>query len=513
MSVSDPVVTAPARRSRSILELSCDEARSFFLKQESYCIIDLPPYFHFNELLSGISEVLEDKALSGLQNQKPRDCENVNHLILHNKDGRHAWRPLQLIHPVLYVSLVNQITTTDHWALICSWFAGFAKNRKIKCLSLPVESLTEEVDKAEQITHWWQQVEQISVELALEYEFIIHTDITDCYGSIYTHSISWALHTKPEAKKKENRHDQSLLGNIIDNHIQDMRHGQTNGIPQGAVLMDFIAEMVLGYADSELTEKIARQNIEDYCVLRYRDDYRIFVNSSQDGERILKCLTEVIMDLGLKLNPAKTRISNQVICSSLKDDKRSWTCWRQGDKNLQKHLLIIHNHSSEYPNAGSLAVALGAYHKRILRLEKYDQAMPLISIVVDIAYHNPRTYPICAAILSKLINLLETKDERQSVVEKIKKKFSQIPNTGHMLLWLQRISLLFAPTMDFDEPLCHLVRGASEQIWNSSWISSGNLQNAIDAKKIIDQQVLEKLDAIISAEEVALFVAKAEYAS
>ena len=86
-------------------------------------------------------------------------------------------------------------------------------------------------------------------------------------------------------------------------------------------------------------------------------------------------------------------------------------------------MLIIHNHSIEFPNAGSLATALEAYHKRILHLEKCDQAMPLISIVVDIAYHNSRTYPICAAILSKLISFLETTDKRQSVVEKTKRKF------------------------------------------------------------------------------------------
>src|SRR3989338_5437350 len=260
MSVLDPVVTALTRRSRSILELSCDEARSFFLKQESYCTIDLPPYFHFNELLSGIGKALEGKVLSDLQSQNPRDLENVNHLILNNKDGRHAWRPLQLIHPALYVSLVNRITAKEHWELILGRFAEFAKNKKIKCMSFPVESFTDEEDKAEQITHWWKHVEQESVKLALDYEFIVHTDITDCNGSIYTHSISWALHTKPEAKKKENRHEENLIGNIIDHHIQWMSNGQTNGIPQGAVLMDFIAEMVLGYADIELSRKIDHED-------------------------------------------------------------------------------------------------------------------------------------------------------------------------------------------------------------------------------------------------------------
>jgi len=73
-------------------------------------------------------------------------------------------------------------------------------------------------------------------------------------GSIYTHSIVWALHKKDIAKN--NKKNQSLIGNIIDAHFQDMSHGQTNGIPQGGVLMDFVVEMVLGYADLKLLEKI-----------------------------------------------------------------------------------------------------------------------------------------------------------------------------------------------------------------------------------------------------------------
>ena len=48
------------------------------------------------------------------------------------------------------------------------------------------------------------------------------------------------------------------------------------GIPQGSVLMDFIAEMILGYADKELSKKIEDNQISNYQILRYRDDYRIF---------------------------------------------------------------------------------------------------------------------------------------------------------------------------------------------------------------------------------------------
>jgi len=192
---------------------------------------------------------------------------------------KYAWRPFQLIHPALYVSLVHEITKEENWQTILHRFSEFPANRNIQCLSLPVVSLSGETDKAELVSHWRYTVEQRSIELSLEYDYLIETDITDCYGAIYTHSIAWSLHSKGYAKA--NQRNSSLLGNVIDKHIRDMRHGQTNGIPQGSALMDFIAEMVLGFADKELSEKIENSPIKDYCILRYRDDYRVFVNNLQ----------------------------------------------------------------------------------------------------------------------------------------------------------------------------------------------------------------------------------------
>ena len=57
--------------------------------------------------------------------------------------------------------------------------------------------------------------------------------------------------------------------------------------------MDFIAEIVLGYIDRILGVTLQRQGIVDYKILRYRDDYRIFVNNSNDGEMVLKLLSEI----------------------------------------------------------------------------------------------------------------------------------------------------------------------------------------------------------------------------
>ncbi|MGI9256496.1 MAG: RNA-directed DNA polymerase, partial [Salinispira sp.] len=331
----------PKERNKNIIELCCTEACDFLLKAESYCSIELPPYFVFGELISRVHDELDGKSFSDLIT-KPSEHDDVNYTILNNKDGKYAWRPCQLIHPVLYVSLVHQITKPDNWQLIIDRFTQFDENKNIRCLSLPIVSQSDEKDKAEQVSNWWYGVEQRSIELALEFDCLLKTDITDCYGAIYSHSIAWALHTKTEAKKK--RHDNTLIGNQIDKNIRDMRNGQTNGIPQGSVLMDFIAEMVLGYADLKLTEKIqTKKSITDYMILRYRDDYRVFVNNPRDGEQIIKLLTEVIFSLGLKLNPSKTEASNDVIRASIKTDKVQWLSRKNSVKNLQKQLLIIHN--------------------------------------------------------------------------------------------------------------------------------------------------------------------------
>lgn len=306
---------SPAHPSRrSLLDLTRDEARSFLLKPESYCSLDLPGYIGFADLIDGIQKVLHGKRLANLRQSNPREHDDVNYTILHNKDGRYAWRPYQLIHPALYVSLVHAITEQASWQLICARFQRFAANDQIRCLSVPVASSSDQKDRAEQVSHWVHEVEQRSIEMSLDYDYLIETDITDCYGAIYTHSIAWALHTKLEAKQK--RQDPSLIGNVIDWHIQDMRHGQTNGISQGSALMDFVAEMVLGFADLELSERLQAEGISDYRILRYRDDYRVFVNSPRDGEAIVKSITEVTTGLGLRLSPTKTKASSDVVRAS-----------------------------------------------------------------------------------------------------------------------------------------------------------------------------------------------------
>ncbi len=493
------------KRGKSVLEMSAKEARAFFLKPGSYCNIEFPPYVRFNKLLTAVSKSIGDKKLSEMRNkQDPCDLDDVNYSLLTNKDGRHAWRPFQLIHPALYVSLVSSITQPDNWQFILERFAKYQALPNSQCISIPISASTVRKDGAEQVLQWWESIEQKSIELALDYNYVLHADLTDCYGAIYTHSIAWALHGKPASKKeKKNR---SLLGNVIDEHIRQMRYGQTNGIPQGSTLMDFIAEMVLGYVDELLAEQVESiDNLGVYKILRYRDDYRIFVDSPLTGEIILKSLTEVLIPLGLRINTTKTTRSIPVISNSLKKDKLAWMQSRQTDPDLQKHLLLIHAHAVEYPNAGSLLRPLLQYYDLLSKNKsKISNPVSLVSIATDIAHGSPRTFPKCVAIISRILYKFNNDSDRIELVEKIHKKLSQLPNTGLLEIWLQRISYGYDDGIQFGERVCHLVAGDKKSLWNSSWIDSKPLLAALGVD-IIDRRKLKSIKPVVAKSEIDLF--------
>jgi hypothetical protein len=216
-------------------------------------------------------------------------------------------------------------------------------------------------------------------------------------------------------------------------------------------------------------------------------------------------LTEVLIDLGLKLNASKTTNAQAVIGSALKVDKREWMRRRQGDRNIQKHLLLIHFHGTDFPNAGSLLVALDEFYKRLVPLRSVPNPMQLVSIAVDIGYSSPRCFPACAAIVSKLLSLLPSKKEKLDAVDRIRKKLKQLPNNGHLEVWLQRISYHFNPKITYDERLCSLVEGKKVDLWNNSWITATKLREAADPSDVVNSKRLKTLLPIVRRAEFVVF--------
>ncbi|MGX2971547.1 RNA-directed DNA polymerase [Helicobacter sp. T3_23-1059] len=513
---------------KNILRLDPKEARDFFLEEESYCNFNLPPYIKFEPLLKAIDDKIEENqnlTFRSVIDNEPNNFDNVNYKLFNNKNGKYDWRPFELINPFIYVYLVREITTKENWEFVQKNFKKLSKNSCVKCHSIPIQSQSKKSNKAEQITEWWEKVEQESIKYSLEFDYLFDTDITNFYPSIYTHSIAWALHTKNTAKT--NRDNNNLLGNKIDKYIMAMSYGQTNGIPQGSVLMDFIAEMLLVYIDSELSKKLNGLK-RDFRIMRYRDDYKIFVNNPQIADFILKNLSIILAEMGLKLNPSKTIASQNVIQDSIKKDKVEWLFVESSlreQTTLQKQLIIFHRFALNHQNSGTLnkilQTLLNDLHEsksqnkknttnKLFKTRLGKDNGVLIAILVNIASLNPKIYPVAMSILGFLLDKVKSKTFIKNTIQKLKK----INNNAYMQIWLQRAIIKLNIKADFDEHICNEVDTISSlpknkkyeiKLWNLDWLNCNALKSLIKQYPIINEAEIEKLDKYTQPNEVNLF--------
>lgn len=488
-----------------IIELPSADARFHFLKGSSYFNGDFPKYISFEPILQDVAAVLGGADYSGFTCAKPYELPAVDYSFTANKDGRLGWRPLELIHPALYVSLVNKLTEEANWTTVQERMATF-KGGVVECCSAPLVSDDLQTDLAFQIKGWWQEVEQRSLAYSLDHTHLLHTDVADCYGTLYTHSIPWALHGIEVAK--ENKKNASLLGNVVDSHIRAGRYGQTNGIPQGSVLMDFIAEIVLGYVDSMITEELG--NPSDVKVLRYRDDYRIFSDTQERGESVLKTVSDKLRLVGMRLGVSKTIACSNVIEGSVKPDKLAGIELKDlgsaNAKTIQKQLLRLHAFGRRYPNSGALKRLVSEFHSVVSEQNDCPDDLEVqVAIATDIAFSSPPTIPAVAGILSHLISLAPS-GEKSVLWGKVRSKMARVPYNGYLEVWLQRVIKPKALGISFesDEPLCKIVNGDELSLWDCTWISSNALKEAINVKKIVVSDPSHATE-VVQPEEVELF--------
>lgn len=497
---------------RSVLEFNYKEARKFFLKSESYFNVELPEYIDIGQLVRSFFYHTLNGAFSLDAIRMPEidicNQHELNYAFFTNKDGHYEWRKFQFIHPVLYLALVDTITKPEAWSLILHRFNLYQRNPNIKAIGIPVED-SKNKDKGGQIHTWWEKIEQETLKLSLQYSYVLQTDITNCYPSIYTHSFAWALYGKEFVKRFVSDSDKYKVGNTIDKHIRAMQHNQTNGIPQGSVLMDFLAEILLGYIDNRISRALDKEKIKNYYILRYRDDYKIFTNDPLLGERILLLLNQILAEFGFKLNSKKTSSSNSIISSSIKEDKLAWLGYNKSFLSYQGELLNLHTFAIKHPNSGRLIPALEDIYNTIGSAENkktIHDPMVIIAILVDIMIRNPRIYPICSAVISKMIFHYVPENKKMELLSQIYDKFGRVVNNAYLELWFQRIVIPLGldENYHYEHRLCQIIQKGSGDLWNNQWIKTQYLPSLSTNLWLLESKK-KAISPVINPQEFKVF--------
>lgn len=138
----------------------------------------------------------------------------------------------------------------------------------------------------------------IYLEYSFGKKFRVYTDITNCYPSIYTHAIPWALVGVKESK--DNKTNKAKWYNNIDYCQRMMKRGETYGIAIGPASSNLVSELILARIDELLGKK--------YSYYRHIDDYTCYCSTYEEGQRFLKDLRQQLKAYGLALNIKKTEV-------------------------------------------------------------------------------------------------------------------------------------------------------------------------------------------------------------
>lgn len=130
-------------------------------------------------------------------------------------------------------------------------------------------------------------------------------DVSKCFDSIYTHTLTWAVKDMPTSKK----HTGSIsFGSNFDALMQKMNYNETNGICIGPEISRIFAETILQRVDLNVIEISQKMNLKlgvDFTCIRYVDDIKIFARSEGIAEKIYSIFEECLREFKLHLNDQK----------------------------------------------------------------------------------------------------------------------------------------------------------------------------------------------------------------
>lgn len=137
--------------------------------------------------------------------------------------------------------------------------------------------------------------------------YLVKADIAKCFDSIYTHSVAWAVHGHDLVKANVGASKKSF-GGEFDNLMQRLNHNETSGILIGSEVSRIFAELILQSVDVEVESRLRESSLtpeKDYKILRYVDDYFIFLSDDSSKQVVLDTLERSLRRYKLHLNPAK----------------------------------------------------------------------------------------------------------------------------------------------------------------------------------------------------------------
>ncbi|MFA9189165.1 RNA-directed DNA polymerase [Flavobacterium magnesitis] len=210
--------------------------------------------------------------------------------------NNNAPRLLSIPHPAPYFNLCYEIR--QNWQVISNSFGSYDDYRNTSMIIPKPNNLNRRL--VTMLSYDRIKDEKFLIlDKSFKAKYFVHADITNCYPSIYSHSVPWALVGKIESKINAQKQDEWY--NKLDKAIRNVQRNETVGIPIGPDTSSIICEIILSQIDKKLSK---------YKYFRFIDDYKCYCSSKNEADNFIRDLSKELESYNLRLNQKKTIISN-----------------------------------------------------------------------------------------------------------------------------------------------------------------------------------------------------------
>ncbi|EPN22407.1 antiviral reverse transcriptase Drt4 [Pseudomonas syringae] len=251
-----------------------------------------------------------------------------------------------------------------------------------------------------------------TLEISFGASFRAHADVANCFGSIYTHSLEWAVQGYEKAKERLQERGEKHWSSTLDIMLRNAKRNETSGLPVGPSSSSIAVEIVLAAVDRELAGK--------FRFVRYIDDYTAYCETHIQAQEFIRALSIALSRYRLTLNLSKTKITElpEPLVDSWVTKLANATPWRtdsNGALTLFTHEAInfldyaVHL-NKDVPDGSVLKLAAGL----ICHRAQGDTAATVFQYILSLSWH----YPILLPLLEK-IDATSDYYDKETVIAKL----------------------------------------------------------------------------------------------
>jgi hypothetical protein len=226
--------------------------------------------------------------------------------------------------------------------------------------------------------------------------FMVRTDISNCFPTIYSHAVPWALIGFTAAKQAKHRRDEWF--NQLDERVRWLKRNETQGIAIGPASSNIISEAILARVDDRLKTNSP--------YVRFIDDYTAYFNTEDEARKFVRELEDELSKYKLLLNLKKTEIVE--LPQPLEPNWITELTLRLPKTNevdqLSRHEAIRYLNyavslAKQFPDGSVMKYALRSILKQPL---DNDARIDALHYALQLCFYHPILIPLLSDILNKL---------------------------------------------------------------------------------------------------------------